>query len=65
MIQKGNTKECGASLRAVSKILRQEKDARIIEVNRKGKCGRKRKTTRRDEAFLMREIKKQVNSSKT
>lgn len=40
-----------ASLRAVSKILRQEKDARNIEENRKEKCGRKRKTTRRDEVF--------------
>lgn len=45
------------SLRAVDKILRQKKDARIIEVNRKWNCGRNKKRKGRDEVFFMKKVK--------
>lgn len=53
----------GVSLGAVNKILKQKKTTGTIDVQRKGKCGRKRKTTPRDEAFLIRESK--LNPRKT
>lgn len=57
MTQRDIAKECGVSLGAVNKILKLKRDTGTIDVNRKGKCGRKRKTTARDEAFLIRESK--------
>lgn len=63
MTQRAIATECGVSLGAVNRILKQKRDIGTIEVNRKGKCGRKRKTTRRDEAFLIRDSK--LNPRKT
>ncbi|KAK9751429.1 hypothetical protein QE152_g5027 [Popillia japonica] len=57
VIQRDIAKECKVSLGAVNKILKLNRDTGTIEVNRKGKCGRKRKTTPRDEAFIIRESK--------
>lgn len=57
MTQRDIAKECGVSLGDVNKILKQKRDTGTIEVNRKGKYGRKIKTTARDGAFLVRESK--------
>lgn len=57
MTQRDIAKECCVSLGAVNKIIKQKKNLGSVEVQRKGKCGRKRKTTPRDEAFLLRESK--------
>lgn len=63
MTQRDIAKRCNVSVGAVNKILKQKRDTGTIEVNRKGRCGRKRKTTARDEAFLIRESK--LNPRKT
>lgn len=52
MTQRDIVKECGVSLRAVNKILKQKMDTGTIDMTKKRKCGRKRKTTRRDKAFF-------------
>ncbi|KAG8330066.1 hypothetical protein J6590_072303, partial [Homalodisca vitripennis] len=46
-------KKCGVSLGAVNKIMKQ-KETESVEVQRKEQCGRKLKTTPRDEAFPLR-----------
>lgn len=63
MTQRDIAKECCVSLGAVNKILKKKRETGTIEVNRKGKCGRKRKTTARDEVFLIRESR--LNPRKT
>ena len=50
-------------LGAVNKILKQSKETGNVEIRRKGKCGRKRKTTKRPDAKLLRDNKR--NSPKT
>ena len=57
MTQRDIAKECCVSLGAVNKIIKQKKETGSVEVKRKGKCGRKRKTTPRDKAFLLRDSK--------
>lgn len=51
MTQRHIAKEFSVSLGAINNILKQKKDTGTIEANRKGKCGRKRKTIRRHAAF--------------
>lgn len=43
--------------------MKQQRDTGTIKVNRKGKCGRNRKTTARYEAVLIKESK--LNTGKT
>ncbi|KAG8330061.1 hypothetical protein J6590_072293, partial [Homalodisca vitripennis] len=46
-------KKCGVSLGAVNKIMKQ-KETESVDAQRKEQCGRKIKTTPRDEAFYLR-----------
>ena len=48
----------GVSLGAVNRILKQSKETGNVEIRRKGKCGRKRKTTKRNDAKLLRDSKR-------
>ena len=50
-------------MEAVNKILKQAKETGNVEIIRKGKCGRKRKTTKRGDAKLLRDSK--INPRKT
>ena len=47
----------GVSLGSVSSILKQKRETRNVEVQRKEKSGRKRKTTKRDDFILLRNSK--------
>ena len=48
----------GVSLGAVNRILKQSKETGNVERKRKWKCERKRKTTKRDDAKLLRDSKR-------
>lgn len=63
MTQRDIAKNCLVSLGAVNKLLKQKRETGSVEVKRKGKCGRKRKTTHRDECLLLRNSK--LNPRKT
>ena len=47
----------GVSLGSVSSILKRKRETGIVEVQRKGRCGRKRKTTKRYDLTLLRKSK--------
>ena len=51
------------SLESVSSILKQKRETENVEVQRKERCGRKRKTTKRDNLTLFRNSK--INQRKT
>ena len=53
----------GVSLGSVSSILKQKRETGNVEVKRKGRCGRKRKTTKRYDLTLLRKSK--LNPRKT
>ena len=53
----------GVSLGFVSSILKQKRETGNVEVQRKERCGRKRKTTKRDDLILLRNSK--INPRKT
>ena len=53
----------GVSLGSVSSILKQKRETGNVEVQRKGRCGRKRKTTKRYDLTLLR--KNKLNPRKT
>lgn len=63
MSQSHIAKECEASQGAVSKILKRKRETGSVGVTRKGNCGRKRKTTARDDIFFIRNSK--LNPRKT
>jgi len=56
---------CGVSQSVVSKLLKRYRDNASISPRRRGKCGRKRKTTARDDQILLRESKKDARKSST
>ena len=63
--QRKIAKTVGVSLGSVSSILKQKRETGNVEVQRKGKCGRKRKrkTTKRYDLTLLRKSK--LNPRKT
>ena len=63
MPQRKITKSVGFSLGSVSSIFKQKRETGNVEVQRKGRYGRKRKTTKRDDLTLLRNRK--INSRKT
>jgi len=63
MSQRKIAETVGVSQGSVSSILKQKKETRNVEIKRKGKCGRKRKTSKRDDMILMRNSK--ANPRKT
>lgn len=63
MTQRDIASECSVSLGVVNKLIKQKRETGSVEVQRKGKCGRKRKTTSRDESFILRNSK--LNPKKT
>jgi len=48
----------GVSLATVSRVIKLKHDTGSVTPKRKGKCGRKKKTTPRDDAYLIRQSKK-------
>uniref|UniRef100_A0A3Q3KA92 Transposase Tc1-like domain-containing protein n=1 Tax=Monopterus albus TaxID=43700 RepID=A0A3Q3KA92_MONAL len=52
---KYDTGAVGVSLATVSRVIKMKKETGSVSPKRKGKCGRKRKTTPRDDAYLIRE----------
>ena len=63
MSQRKIAESVGVSLRSVSNILKQKRETKNVEVQRRGRCGRKRKTTKRDDLTLLRNSK--INPRKT
>lgn len=57
MSQRDIARTCGVSQGAVSKIVKLKKETGSVNVKRLGNCGRKRKTTPRDDSFLLRKSK--------
>lgn len=57
MTQRDIAMVCKVSLGAVNKIIKQYKETGSLSPQCKGKCGRKRKTTCRDDSFLLRKSK--------
>ena len=57
MSQKKIAESVGVSLQSESSILKQKRETGNVEVQRKGMCGRKRKTTKRDNLTLLRNSK--------
>ena len=49
------SKIVGVSISTISRIMKMKKETRSVTPKRKGKCGRKRKTTPKDDAYLIRE----------
>ena len=49
------SKIVGVSISTISRIMKMKKETGSVTPKRKGKCGRKRKTTPRDDAYLIRE----------
>ena len=45
----------GVSISTISRVLKIKKETGSVTSKRKGKCGRKRKTTPRDDAYLLQE----------
>ena len=54
MSQRKIVESVGVSLGSVSSILKQKRETGNVEVQRKERCGRKRKTTKRDDLILLR-----------
>ena len=52
-----NIKNFRVSLGAVNKIIKQKAETGNVGVRKIGKCGRKRKTSKRDNSFIIRESK--------
>ena len=52
-----NSSVVGVSKSSVNRIIILHKESGHVETKRKGKCGRKRKTTSRDDTFIMRKSK--------
>ena len=63
MSQRKIAESVSVSLGSVSSILKQKRKIVNIEIQRKGRCKRKRKTTKRDDFTLLRNSK--VNPRKT
>ena len=63
MFQRKIAESVGVSLGSVSSILKQKRETGNVEVQKKGRCGRKRKTTERDDLTLLRNSK--ISSRKT
>lgn len=63
MTQRQIAEECGISLGAVNRIIKQKLNLGTISPQRKGHCGRKRKTTTKDDVILLRNSK--INPQKT
>ena len=57
MSQRKIAESVGVSLRSVSSIMKQKRETGNVEVQKKGMCGRKRKTTKRDDLTLLRNSK--------
>ena len=57
MSQRKIAESVGVSLGSVSSILKQKRETGNVEVQRKERCGRKRKTTKRDDLILLRNSK--------
>ena len=53
--EKEISKIVGVSISTISHIMRMKKETGSVTPKRKGKCGRKRKTTPKDDAYLIRE----------
>ena len=49
------SKIVGVSISTISRTMKTKKETGSVTPKRKGKCGRKRKTTPRDDAYLIRE----------
>ena len=49
------SKIVGVSISTISRIMKMKKETGSVTPKRKGKCGRKRKTTPKDDAYLIRE----------
>ena len=49
------SKIVGVSISTISRIMKMKKETGSVTPKRKGTCGRKRKTTPRDDAYLIRE----------
>ena len=62
-LKKKIAESVGVSLGSMSSILKQKRETGIIKVQRKGRCGRKRKTTKRDDLAFLRNSK--LNPRKT
>ena len=63
MSQRKIAESVGVSFGSVSSILKQKREAENVEVQRKGRCGKKRKITKRDDLILLRNSK--INPRKT
>ena len=63
MSQRKIAETLGVSLGSVSSIVKQKRETGYVEVQRKGRCGRKRKTTKRYDLTLLRKSK--LNRRKT
>ena len=63
MSQRKIVESVGVSVGSVSSILKQKRETGNVEVQRKERCGRKRKTTKRDDLILLRYSK--INPRKT
>ena len=63
MSQRKIAETVGFSLGSVSSILKQKRETGNVEVQRKGRCGRKRKTIKRYDLTLLRKSK--LNPRKT
>jgi transposase len=61
--QRDIAKECKVSLASVCRILKRQSNTGCVDVQRKGKCGRKGKITPRASMFLLRESK--INPKKS
>ena len=55
MTQRKIAEVVGVSLGVVNKLIRQHRETGNVNVRRKGKCGRRRKTTDHDDRYLLRE----------
>ena len=63
MSQRKIAERVGVSLGSVSSILKQKRETGNVEVQRKERCERKRKTTEHDDLILLRNSK--INPRKT
>ena len=57
MSQRKIAESVGVSIGSVSSTLKQNIETGNVEVQRKERCGRKRKTTKRDDLILLRHSK--------
>ena len=63
MSQKKIAESVGISLGSVSSILKQERETGNVEVQKKGRCGRKGKTTKPNDLILLHNSK--INPQKS